>query len=100
MNRQPLPSAPRRTNDEVEDYTIEERKTLDSIEKKHTINFPLKATYTSLTGPESFRELVQNWYETFLPHLFIRSMESYVNHPLLIQQERRNYCLVQDRDRY
>ncbi|KAH7272871.1 hypothetical protein B0J15DRAFT_573707 [Fusarium solani] len=61
MNRQPLPSAPRRTNDEVEDYTIEERKTLDSIEKKHTINFPLKATYTSLTGPESFRELVQNW---------------------------------------
>ncbi|KAL6356080.1 hypothetical protein LRP88_09668 [Fusarium phalaenopsidis] len=61
MNRQPLPSAPRRANDEVEDYAIEERKTLDSIEKKHTINFPLKATYTSLTGPESFRELVQNW---------------------------------------
>ncbi|KAJ4169914.1 hypothetical protein NW754_006059 [Fusarium falciforme] len=61
MNRQPLPSAPRRANDEVEDYTIEERKTLDSIEKKHTINLPLKATYTSLTGPESFRELVQNW---------------------------------------
>ncbi|KAI8678820.1 hypothetical protein NCS55_00604500 [Fusarium keratoplasticum] len=61
MNRQPLPTAPRRTNDEVEDYTIEERKTLDSIEKKYTIKFPLKATYTSLTGPESFRELVQNW---------------------------------------
>ncbi|UPK89522.1 hypothetical protein LCI18_000457 [Fusarium solani-melongenae] len=61
MNRQPLPNAPRRTNDEAGDYTIEERKTLDSIERKHTINFPLKATYTSLTGPESFRELVQNW---------------------------------------
>lgn len=71
MNRQPLPNAPRRANDELEDYTIEERKTLDSIERRHTMNLPLKATYTSLTGPESFRELVQNWYEPFLLPVFI-----------------------------
>ncbi|KAJ4325301.1 hypothetical protein N0V84_003522 [Fusarium piperis] len=66
MSRQPLPNAPRKANGGVDDYLIEEKKTLDSIERKHVMLFPLRSTYTSLESPEAFRELYQNWRDALI----------------------------------
>lgn len=41
----------------------DEEINLESIDKSHTIKFPIRSNYSLSWGPiEAFRELVQNWY--------------------------------------
>ncbi|KAI1646340.1 uncharacterized protein F4817DRAFT_366019 [Daldinia loculata] len=51
-----------RLSDDDESYTLENKVTLESINQRMTINFPIVSNYASHWGPvEAFRELVQNW---------------------------------------
>ena len=45
-----------------EDYDYDPEITLRDIDKSKTINFSIRANYTSWAPREAFRELVQNWY--------------------------------------
>ncbi|KAM0436741.1 hypothetical protein ACHAPT_002452, partial [Fusarium lateritium] len=85
--RQPLPNVPRRADgvNDATDYTIEQRLTLESIKTHTDINFRLRSTYTSFTGDEGFRELVQNWKDgmshSFKTELYFKSERN--NHEII-----------------
>jgi len=42
-------------------FDLEQEVTLDSIVKRKTINYSIRASYTTWVAWEAFRELVQNW---------------------------------------
>ncbi|KAF7562022.1 hypothetical protein G7046_g2127 [Stylonectria norvegica] len=66
-----------------EEYDTEEDLTLMSIQKSHTVNFQLRASYTSWGPSQAFRELVQNWRDGVIKSYNLRE-----NQFLVFREER------------